>query len=157
MKRNLVLTIALLAVLTGKSGAADQTPEVFLQNLYNHEHVPMAKHEIDFSKRASVENYFDKELTDLFVKNAECEEKEQGICNLDFDPIYAAQDFEDKTTDLKVAPVSGQADSFNVTFTNLGTRTLVYKLSKTSKGWRISDIKYPEGPSLKEMLSAEIK
>jgi hypothetical protein len=44
-----------------------------------------------------------------------------------------------------------------VTFTNLGTRTLVYKLTNTPSGWRISDIKYAEGPSLKATLSHEIK
>jgi len=157
MKRNFIVVIALLLASTGKSGASDQTPEAFLQNLYIHEHLPMAKHEIDFTKRVSLEKYFDNELTDLFIKDFECEKREQGVCNLDFDPIYAAQDFDEKTTDLKVAQVSGQPNLFNVTFTNLGTRTLVYKLFKTSKGWRISDIKYPEGPSLKELLSTEVK
>ncbi len=51
--------------------------------------------------------------------------------------------------------MAGQPDLFNVTFTNLGTRTLVYKLTNTPSGWRISDIKYPEEPSLKEILSRE--
>jgi hypothetical protein len=83
--------------------------------------------------------------------------REQGVCNLDFDPIYNAQDFETETTNLQIAAVVGQPDLFNVTFTNLGTRTLVYRLTNTRIGWRISDIKYPEGPSLKEILSREIK
>ncbi|PYJ53144.1 MAG: hypothetical protein DME82_14735, partial [Verrucomicrobia bacterium] len=100
--------------------------------------------------------YFDKELTALFLKDAECQKREQGVCNLDFDPIYDAQDFE-KTTNLQITAVAGQPDLFKVTFTNLGTRTLVYKLTNTPSGWRISDIKYAEGPSLKETLSHEIK
>jgi len=76
--------------------------------------------------------------------------------NLDFDPIYDGQDFE-KTTNLQIAAVAGQPDLFNVTFTNLGARTLVYKLTNAPSGWRISDIKYSEGPSLREILSREIK
>ena len=101
--------------------------------------------------------FFDKELTSLFLKNAECEKREQGVCNIDFDPVYDAQDFDEKTTNLEIAAVADQPDSFKVTFTNLGTRTLVYRLTNTSGGWRISDIKYAEGPSLKELLSQEIK
>jgi hypothetical protein len=100
--------------------------------------------------------YFDNELTALFLKDAECQKREQGVCNLDFDPIYDAQDFE-KTTNLQIAAVKGQPDLFKVTFTNLGTRTLVHKLTNTPSGWRISDIKYSEGPSLKETLSHEVK
>ena len=91
------------------------------------------------------------------MKDDECVKREQGVCNLDFDPIYDAQDFEKEMTNLQIAAVVGQPDLFNVTFTNLGTRTLVYRLTNTPSGWRISDIKYPEGPSLKEILSREIK
>jgi hypothetical protein len=110
-----------------------------------------------FADKRTLSKYFDKELTTLFIKDDECKKREQGVCNLDFDPIYDAQDFEEKTTNLQIAAVAGQPDLFNVTFTNLGTRTLVYRLTSTPSGWRISDIKYPEGPSLKEILSHEIK
>ena len=64
--------------------------------------------------------WHDKELTALFIKDAECGKLEQGVCNLDFDPVYDAQDFE-KTTNLQIAAVVGQPDLFNVTFTNIGT------------------------------------
>jgi hypothetical protein len=79
------------------------------------------------------------------MKDDECVKREDGVCNLDFDPIYDAQDFEKKTTNLQSAPVAGQPDFFNVTFTNLETRTLVYRLTKTPSGWRISDINIPRG------------
>jgi len=117
----------------------------------------MTKQEIDFTKKESLAKYFDLQLTNLFIKDFECQKKEQGVCNLDFDPIYDAQDFDKQTTGLKVTRLAGQPNVFQVTFTNLGTRTLIYKLKKTSAGWRISDIKYPEGTSLKELLSSEVK
>jgi hypothetical protein len=131
------------------------SPEDFLRSLYRF-HQPWTEQRSWFDNKQTLSKYFDKELTALFIKDDECKKREQGICNLDFDPIYDAQDFE-KTTNLQIAAVAGQPDLFNVTFTNLGTRTLVYKLTNTPSGWRISDIKYPEGPSLKEILSREIK
>ena len=132
------------------------SPEDFIRSLYDF-HQPGKETPDWFGDKQTLSKYFDKELTDLFIKDDECAKREEGICNLDFDPIYAAQDFDKETTNLQIAAVAGQADSFNVTFTNLGTRTLVYKLTNTPTGWRISDIKYPEGLSLKEILSREIK
>jgi hypothetical protein len=132
------------------------SPEDFIRSLYRF-HQPGRETRDWFGDKQTLSKYFDKELTGLFIKDDECVKREQGVCNLDFDPIYDAQDFEKKTTNLQIAPVVGQPDLFNVTFTNLGTRTLVYRLTNTPSGWRISDIKYPEGPSLKEILSREIK
>jgi len=132
------------------------SPEDFIRSLYNF-HQPGKETPDWFDNKETLSKYFDKELTDLFIKDDECAKREQGVCNLDFDPIYDAQDFDKETTDLKIAAVEGQSDSFNVTFTNLGTRTLVYKLTNTPDGWRISDIKYPEGPPLKEILSRPIE
>jgi hypothetical protein len=132
------------------------SPEDFIRSLYRF-HQPGKETRDWFGDKQTLSKYFDKGLTALFLKDAECMKREQGVCNLDFDPIYDAQDFEKKTTNLQIAPAVGQPDLFSVTFTNLGTRTLVYRLTDAPSGWRISDIKYPEGPSLKEILSREIK
>ena len=131
------------------------SPEDFIRSLYRF-HQPWTQQRGWFDNKQTLSKYFDKELTALFLKDVECQKREQGVCNLDFDPIYDAQDFE-KTTNLQIAAVVGHPDLFKVTFTNLGTRTLVYKLTNTASGWRISDIKYSEGASLKELLSQEIK
>jgi len=132
------------------------SPEDFIRSLYDF-HQPGKDTPDWFGDEQTLSKYFDKELTALFMKDAECAKREQGVCNLEFDPIYDAQDFEEKTTNLQITAVAGQPDSFKVTFTNLGPRTLVYRLTNTPGGWRISDIKYAEGPSLKELLSQEIK
>jgi hypothetical protein len=131
------------------------SPEDFIRSLYRF-HQPWRNQSDWFGDKRTLSKYFDKELTALFIKDAECEKREQGVCNLDFDPIYDAQDFE-RTTNLQIAAVTDQADLFKVTFTNLGTRTLVYRLTNTPSGWRISDIKYSDGPSLKEILSRKIE
>jgi hypothetical protein len=70
----------------------------------------MTKQEIDFTKKESLAKYFDLQLTNLFIKDFECQKKEQGVCNLDFDPIYDAQDFDKQTTGLKVMSLAGSAE-----------------------------------------------
>jgi len=159
--QNMTLRHALFISLVFTSAAcfgADtkkSSPEDFIRSLYRF-HQPWRNQSDWFGDKRTLSKYFDKELTALFIKDAECEKREQGVCNLDFDPIYDAQDFE-RTTNLQIAAVTDQADLFKVTFTNLGTRTLVYRLTNTPSGWRISDIKYSDGPSLKEILSRKIE
>jgi len=160
--QNMIFRHALFVSLAFTSAAcfgADtkkSSPEDFIRSVYRF-HQPGKDTPDWFGNKRTLSNYFDKELTALFIKDAECAKREQGVCNLDFDPIYDGQDFEKETTNLQIAALAGHSELFNVTFTNLGTRTLVYRLTNTPSGWRISDIKYPEGPSLKEILSREIK
>jgi len=147
-----VLASAIAFGADTKSGSAED----FIRSLYQF-HQPGKETPDWFGDKNTLSKYFDKDLTELFLKDDECAKREEAVCNLDFDPIYDAQDFDKETTNLKIAAVADQHDWFSVTFTNLGTRTLVYKLANTPEGWRISDIKYPEGLSLKEILSREIR
>ena len=120
------LFISLVFTSAVCSGADTKTfsPEDFIRSLY-HFHQPGKETPDWFGDKQTLLKYFDKELTALFLKDDECAKREQGVCNLDFDPIYDAQDFEEKTINLQIVAVVGQPDLFNVTFTNLGTRTLV--------------------------------
>jgi hypothetical protein len=154
-RRALLVSLIFTSAACFGADTKKSSPEDFLRSLYRF-HQPWKEQPDWFDNKRTLSKYFDKELTALFIKDYECQKREQSVCNLDFDPIYDAQDFEE-TTNLQIAAVAGQPDSFNVTFTNLGTRTLVYRLTNTPNGWRISDIKYSEGSSLKELLSQEIK
>jgi hypothetical protein len=155
-RQALIISLVFTSAACFGADTKKSSPEDFIRALYRF-HQPGKDTPNWFADKRTLSKYFDKELTALFIKDDECKKREQGVCNLDFDPIYDGQDFEKETTNLQIAAVAGQSDLFNVTFTNLGTRTLVYKLTNTPSGWRISDIKYSEGPSLKEILSREIK
>lgn len=156
LRRVLLISLAFTSAACFGADTKKSSPEDFIRSLY-HFHQPGRDTPDWFADKRTLAKYFAKELTALFIKDDECVKREQGVCNLDFDPIYDAQDFEKETTNIQIAAVESQPDLFNVTFTNLGTRTLVYRLTNTPNGWRISDIKYPKGPSLKEILSREIK
>src|ERR1700741_5241078 len=95
--------------------------------------------------------YFEKGLLSLFLKDQSESQGEVG--KLDFDPLYAAQDF--KIKDFSVALVAQQKDSAEVaaSFKNIGTsERIVFLLSNTAQGWRITDIKYSDGSTLKGIL-----
>ena len=95
--------------------------------------------------------YFEKGLLSLFLKDQTESKGEVG--KLDSDPLYDAQDFDIK--DFSVALVAEQEDSAEVaaSFKNIGTgEKIVFLLSKTAQGWRITDIKYSDGRTLKGIL-----
>ena len=95
--------------------------------------------------------YFEKGLLSLFLKDQSESKGEVG--KLDFDPLYAAQDFDIK--DFSVALVAEQKDSAEVaaSFKNIGTsEKIVFLLLPTAQGWRITDIKYSDGSTLKGIL-----
>ena len=95
--------------------------------------------------------YFEKGLLSLFLKDQSESQGEVG--KLDFDPLYAAQDFEIK--DFSVVLVAEQKDSAEVaaSFKNMGTsEKIVFSLSNTAQGWRVTDIKYSDGRTLKGIL-----
>jgi hypothetical protein len=95
--------------------------------------------------------YFEKGLLSLFLKDQSESKGEVG--KLDFDPLYDAQDFDIK--DFSVALVAHQKDSAEVaaSFKNIGTsEKIVFLLSNTAQGWRITNIKYSDGRTLKEIL-----
>ena len=95
--------------------------------------------------------YFEKGLLSLYLKDQAESHGEVG--KLEFDPLYNAQDFEIK--DFSVAVVSQKKDSAEVaaSFKNMGKdEKIVFLLSNSAQGWRITDIKYSDGSTLKGIL-----
>ncbi len=107
---------------------------------------------IEWQKKDVLARYFDSRLVDLFLKDQECQKREQGICNLDFMPLYDAQDYEIK--EFGVGAFDPVKSTVAVRFDNFGKPTvLIYQMSQTPGGWRISDIRYKHGHSLVGILS----
>ena len=152
------IAILLIIFSAGYSFALDrvsESPEHFIQRLYKEYLADYQQDKYWLDNKEKLLQYFDRNLNSLFLRDEKCKEKEQGICNLDFDPIIDAQDYDEKyPTNVDVKVVNSEFPvKVKVVFTNMGPRTLIYEIKKTKKGWRISDIIYPEGKSLKEILS----
>ena len=95
--------------------------------------------------------YFDDELLKLYLKDKREAKGEVGRINSV--PPYNAQETE--ITDFSISePQTSSADHSSlvvVRFKNIGKPTRVeYVLRHTAKGWRISDIRYDDGTSLKK-------
>ncbi|HYM59934.1 MAG TPA: hypothetical protein VEZ11_03460 [Thermoanaerobaculia bacterium] len=132
------LTLALVAA-SPKSPPTD-TPEALIKSLYA-AHQPGKEKSIDWCDRKSISRFCDAELTDLFIKDCECSRKTEGICNLDWDPFYAAQDFgeDDPNPRIKRLQRAGRV-VLEVTIKNFKDVTLIYEMKQTKAGWRVSDI-----------------
>ena len=146
MKIGLFLTLALLV-----SCSRSEPPETIIRTLYD-EHKPQHERGIDFDDTQQVARYFSPELTALFAKDTACKEQTKEQCNLGFDPVFAAQDYDDKPLDLAIETLS--PTRYKATFTNITRRSLIYDVVETPAGWRVADITYPDSEgSLKALLA----
>ena len=95
--------------------------------------------------------YFEKSLADVIWKDAVSSKGEVGA--LDGDPLYDAQDMEIKKFAIgKPSYADGKA-KVKVTFENFRqSKLFVFILVNGRTGWRINDIEYGEGRSLRGYL-----
>jgi hypothetical protein len=97
--------------------------------------------------------FFDQKLADLIWKDI-TETPEGEVGNLDFDPLYNAQDTGITRFQIGRPVVAGDTATVVVSFRNFGKRTSVkFEMHKGSEGWRISNINYGEKTDLVTLLS----
>ncbi len=97
--------------------------------------------------------YFTEELALLILKDRQCVKETHEICKLDFDPIFVSQD--PGVIDLQISPAD-KSNTVRVQFRYPGNGEkigLAYQVEKTTRGWRIRDIIYSDGRSLRKLLS----
>ncbi|MBS1169982.1 MAG: hypothetical protein H6R01_900 [Burkholderiaceae bacterium] len=106
--------------------------------------------------RAVLEKYFDSDLASLFVQDAQCRNRTNGVCKLDFDPIFASQD--PSASDLTLTPSSVSKVAVEFAYSsNREKIRLLYTLKQTAQGWRITDIQYANmgNSSLRKILQSK--
>jgi hypothetical protein len=141
----------LLTLIAATTFAGDLSPKDVVATLYRahrSKHDPL--HETQLLGR-----YFDADLLQLYLKDRREAKGEVG--RLDGDPLYNAQDFEIKDFSVSAPVLTGREAHVTVHFKNFGKLTGVeYVLGRTADGWRISDIRYDDGSSLKKILQAPL-
>lgn len=153
MRKLIVTTVFLLSVSgvwAQASSPAASSPTKVVSDLYRAHNGKADPLQYPASEKL-LGAYFEEGLLSLFLKDQSESKGEVG--KLDFDPLYAAQDFD--INDFSVALVAEQKDSAEVaaSFKNLGTsEKIVFLLSPTAQGWRITDIRYSDGSTLKGIL-----
>jgi hypothetical protein len=147
------LTAAFPGTVYGQTAATMRlSPKALVADLYR-EHKRKHSPFFQTKSRALLYKYFEKSLADMIWKDAVSSKGEVGA--LDGDPLYDAQDTEIKTFVIGKAGYGGGQARVNVTFTNFGQpRSFVFILVNGRSGWRIYNIEYGEGRSLRGYLKA---
>jgi len=104
--------------------------------------------------RRILERYFTPRLAGLYVQDQIDARGEDG--RLEADPLYYAQDFE--ITDFKIGEPTRTPDGVVVVvkFRNIEKPSHVdFELNRTKDGWRVSDIKYEDGNTLRGILESK--
>jgi hypothetical protein len=103
--------------------------------------------------RELLDRFFEKSLADLVWNDAVESAGEVGA--IEFDPLYFAQDVEIRNFAINPAEISGSTSRVPVSFENFGKREqLGYSLTLSGDQWKISDITYSDGSSLRQLLVA---
>ena len=146
------LLLLLVSVLTAAiSIAGDLSPKDLVVQFYQ---AHRSKHD-PLDDTALLGRYFDSALVKLYLRDRLEAKGEVG--RLDGDPLYNAQDMEIKDLSVSAPEMAGGEARVTVTFKNFGKPTrVVYMLGRTANGWKISDIRYDDGSSLKKILEGKL-
>jgi len=146
-----ILVLLVTALTAAISIAGDLSPKDLVAQLYQ---THSSKHD-PLDETALLGRYFDPALLKLYLKDKREAKGEVG--RLDGDPLYNAQDIEIKDFSISAPEMAGGEARVTVNFTNLGKPTRVtYMLDRTANGWKISDIRYDDGSSLKKLLEGKL-
>ncbi len=149
MRSLLVLLVSLLTAAI--SSAGDLSPKDLVAQLYQ---AHRSKHD-PLDQTALLGRYFDSALLKLYLRDRREAKGEVG--RLDGDPLYNAQDMEIKDLSVSAPEMTGGEARVTVNFKNFGKPTrVVYMLGRTANGWKISDIRYDDGSSLKKILEGKL-
>ncbi len=158
--KTIILLLISLAVLSGSaiSNAAQRvrpasSPDSVVRELYR-VHNNGRGHVFDAKGKKYIYRFFDQKLADLLWKTI-TETPEGEVGNLDFDPLYNAQDTKITSFQISRPVVQGDEATVSVNFRNFGQRTTIkFAMHNSKEGWRIQNVAYGDKSDLIQILSA---
>lgn len=127
-------------------------PEAVVKELYR-VHRNGSGHVFEKQGRKLQQKFFDQKLAALIWKDVS-ETPEGEVGNLDFDPLYSAQDMQIKGFRVGAAALKGLTATVPVTFMNYDQKVRIeFRLVNTKAGWKVSNIVYGGGSDLVQILS----
>jgi len=138
--------------LAQANAAKPISPDALVANLYKANKQKRSPF-FQTRSRALLYKYFEKSLADLIWKDAVHSKGEVGA--IDGDPLYDAQDMEIRKFAIKKPRYEEGRALVDVTFENFGKpQTIMFIVVKGKTGWRIRDIVYSEGRTLRSELKS---
>lgn len=158
--RTLIFSLLLLfVILSPLSASATQrvqhtnSPDGVVRELYR-VHNDGKGHVFEAKGKKHLYKFFDQKLADLIWKNIS-ETPEGEVGNLDFDPLYNAQDTKITNFLIGKPVVTGDESTVVVSFRNFGQRTTIkFEMIKGKDGWQIRNVVYGGDSDLIKILSA---
>lgn len=135
----------LLAVATAaaQNATTASTPDAVIRELYR-VHRNGYGHVFDKQGRKLQQKFFDAKLAALIWKDL-TETPEGEVGNLDFDPLYNAQDTRIRNFVVGAPAITGERAIVPVSFTNFAKKErLKFSLVKEGGVWKIDNIDYGE-------------
>jgi hypothetical protein len=127
-------------------------PETVVRELYR-VHRDGSGHVFEKRGRKLQQRFFDQKLAALIWKNLS-ETPEGEVGNIDFDPLFNAQDMQIRSFRVGAAVTNGASATVPVTFMNYDQKVrLEFRLVNTKAGWKVSNIDYGGGSDLVQILS----
>lgn len=147
----------LLAPIAGSAAAAD-APVDTVRALYRDfaweasDDAPPAATGLPAQPRVVLLRYFTPRVAGALVADAGCTARTHEVCRLDFAPLWDSQDPQADDVAIESGP---GADRVTVRVRRPATRDplrMQYRLARVGAGWRIADIVYADGRSLRALL-----
>ncbi|HEX7313918.1 MAG TPA: DUF3828 domain-containing protein [Pyrinomonadaceae bacterium] len=127
-------------------------PETVVKELYR-VHRNGAGRVFERQGRKHQQKFFDQKLAALIWKNLS-ETPDGEVGNIDFDPLYNAQDTRIKNFRVGASIIKGGAATVPVTFMNFEQKVRIeFRLVNTKQGWKVSNIVYGGGMDFVQILS----
>lgn len=127
-------------------------PETVVKELYR-VHRNGRGHIFEKQGRKLQQKFFEQKLAALIWKNLS-ETPEGEVGNIDFDPLFNAQDTQIRNFRVGASVVKGNSATVPVTFMNFDQKVRIeFRLFNTREGWKVSNIDYGSGMDFVEILS----
>lgn len=124
---------------------ADTEAQKFLESIYKR-YVGPDTPGVPLDTKEALLSYFTPELAAMIAADGARAEKDNEPPTLDGDPFVFAQDWDIKNVAVKVKDTGPGKAVGTATFTNFGEAQQVeLNLVKLTAGWRIDDIRWPDG------------
>jgi hypothetical protein len=152
ISRRFFFQVLACATATGTVQAADAAAQAFVESIYAGYKGKNPKG-VSIATNAQIRKYFEPSLATLIINDAAAAKKRGDVPDLDGDPFVDAQDFEIDRFIITFPEAEADKALAQVSFTNAGEAKVVkLSLTKVKAGWRIADIDYGEGRTLRQIF-----
>lgn len=150
---SLLLPVIFASSILTAAESAGPSPQALVIELYQSDKKGASPFGETKERAKLCEHYFSKELAGLILKDIETSQKNNEPGVLDFDPLYGAQDLEIKNLVVNKAVTAKGKTTVLVSFVNYDAKkTTKLDLVQEGGAWKISDIHYTDGPSLRKIF-----